>query len=319
MNIFKYPPRTALQSTLITSLLAVTVSLGTAGNALAAGYTPSTNPIGEKAWWWQPQWWEEGQMDAPENHAVAVRWTEYNNGDVTVPAMIARPKAAGRYAAVLFQHGRRGLDELLQRQVKRIAARGFVVLAPDVYAAHFIEKLPIEHDYSIESDIGKGLDVLLALPDVSTSRACLLSHTRGGYMALKVAVDQKRQDDALACFVAWYPHMQDPNAPEPMQVYRYATEADQLTIPVLIFIGDEEQYQRRRSIETAVSSMQAAGKSARLIVYPGVGRGFDFRPPSVRSFADDLAAKDALMRAAAFAREQLAPYAKAETSAPNSN
>ena len=95
-----------------------------------------------------------------------------------------------------------------------------------------------------------------------------------------------------------------------MQVYRYATEADRLTIPVLIFIGDEEQYQRRRSIETAVSSLQAAGKPARLIVYPGVGRGFDFRPPNVRTFADDLAAKDALMRAAAFVREHLAPFGK---------
>jgi len=292
------------------SPLVISLSLALTGSALAASYTPAQNPIGEQAWWWEPQWWDEGQIAEPENHAVDIRWTEYANGDVDVPAMIARPKAPGHYPAILFQHGRRGLDELLQRQVKRIAARGFVVLAPDVYSARFIEKLPIEHDYAVEGDVGKGLDVLLALPDVSTSRACLLSHTRGGYMALKVAVTQGRQDDALACFVAWYPHMQDPNAPEPMQVYRYATEADQLTIPVLIFIGDEEQYQRRRSIETAVSSLQAAGKSARLIVYPGVGRGFDFRPPSVRTFADDLAAKDALMRAAAFVREQLAPYGK---------
>ena len=211
-----------------------------AGAALAAGYTPAQNPVGEQAWWWDPQWWEEGQLAEPQNYPVEVRWTEYANGDVDVPAMIARPKAPGRYPAILFQHGRRGLDELLQRQVKRIAARGFVVLAPDVYSARFIEKLPIEHDYAVEGDVGKGLDVLLALPDVSTTRACLLSHTRGGYMALKVAVSQHRQDDAVACFVAWYPHMQDPNAPEPMQVYRYATEADRLTIPVLIFIGDEE-------------------------------------------------------------------------------
>ena len=294
-----------LRQLLITTTLLVLSSL-----SLAASYTPAQNPLGDSAWWWDPQWWDEGQLPVPQNHAVEVRWVEYANGDVEVPAMIARPSGEGRYPAVLFQHGRRGLDELLQHQVKRIAARGFVVLAPDVYSARFIEKLPIEHDYALEGDVGKGLDLLLSLPDVSTERACLLSHTRGGYMALKVAVTQRRQDDAVACFVAWYPHMQDPNAPEPMQVYRYATEADALTIPVLIFIGDQEQYQRRRSIETAVSSLQAAGKPARLIVYPGVGRGFDFRPPNVRSFADDLAAKDAMVRAARFVRDKLAPYAK---------
>jgi len=291
-------------------LIAALVLTGLGNLSIAAGYSPATNPVGDSAWWWDSQWWEEGQLPIPQNHRVEVRWVEYASGNSEIPAMIARPAGTGRYPAVLFAHGRRGLDELLQRQVKRIAARGFVVLAPDVYSGNFIEKLPIEHDYSIEADIGKGLDLLLSLPDINSSRACLLSHTRGGYMALKVAVTQHRQDDALACFVAWYPHMQDPNAPEPMQVYRYATEADQLTLPTLIFIGDQEQYQRRRSIETAVSSMQAAGKTARLIVYPGVGRGFDFRPPTVRTFADDLAAKDAIVRAADFARRHLAAYAK---------
>jgi carboxymethylenebutenolidase len=85
---------------------------------------------------------------------------------------------------------------------------------------------------------------------------------------------------------------------------------DELAIPVLVFIGDEEQYQRRRSIETAIRSLQEAGKEATLIVYPGVGRGFDFRPPNVRTFADDLASKDAVQRAASFIQTHLRPYAK---------
>jgi carboxymethylenebutenolidase len=99
--------------------------------------------------------------------------------------------------------------------------------------------------------------------------------------------------------------MQDPNAPEPMQVYRYAPEADQLTIPTLIFIGDNEQYQRRRGIEMAVASLQEKGRPALLVVYPGVGRGFDFRGENVRTFADDLASRDAIVRAASFMRRHL--------------
>ena len=211
---------------------------------------------------------------------------------------------------MLYQHGRRGLDELVQRLARRIAARGFIVLAPDVYSAHFIEKLPIEHDYNVEHDVAKALDLLLAREDVSTTRACLVSHTRGGYIALKVATTHGRQQDAAACYVSWYPHLQDPNAPEPMQVYRYAAEVDELAIPMLVFIGDEEQYQRRRSIETAIRSLQEAGREARLVVYPGVGRGFDFRPPNVRTFSDDLASKDAVQRAASFIGTHLRRYAK---------
>jgi len=202
-------------------------------------------------WWWDDAWWEEGRIEPPANHRVRVRWASYMNGDVEVPAMIARPDDGRRYPAVLFQHGRRGLDDLVQLQVRRIAARGFVVVAPDVFTARFIPKFPIEHDYAVEGDVDKGLDFLLGLPDVSTRKACLASHTRGGYMTLKVAVKFKRQEKDVACYVSWYPHMQDPNAPEPMQVYRFAPEAERLTIPVLVFVGEHEQYQRRRPIEMA--------------------------------------------------------------------
>jgi carboxymethylenebutenolidase len=279
-------------------------------HAASPGYQPMDNPVGPKAWWWDNSWWDEGQIPVPTNHKVETRWTEYQNGDTSVPAMIARPADGKKYPAVLYQHGRRGLDDLIQAQVKRLAARGFVVLAPDVFSGRFIEKLPIEHDYAIETDTAAGVDVLLALPDVSTKQACFVSQTRGGYMTLKAATTHGRQHNGIACYVSYYPHMQDPNAPEPMQVYRYAPEADQLEIPVLIFIGDEEQYQRRRSIETAVQSLQEAGKDARLVIYPGVGRGFDFRPPHVRTLADDLAAQDALMRASTFINKHLAAHIK---------
>ena len=55
-----------------------------------------------------------------------------------------------------------------------------------------------------------------------------------------------------------------------------------------------------------------AGGDPKTIVYPGVGRGFDFRPPNVRTFADDLAAKDLAVRAARFMRAQLKPWSKDE-------
>ncbi len=273
--------------------------------AASPGYQPMDNPVGPESWWWDDAWWEAGQIPVPVNHGVETRWIEYPNGDISVPALIAHPAGRGKFPAVLYQHGRRGLDDLIQAQVRRLAARGFVVLAPDVFSGRFIEKLPIEHDYEIEKDVAVGVDVLLSLPNVSSAKACLASQTRGGYMTLKAATTHGSQNRGIACYVAWYPHLQDPNAPEPMQVYRYAPEIDQLTIPTLIFIGDQEQYQRRRSIETAVQSMQDAGRDARLIIYPGVGRGFDFRPPQVRTLADDMAAQDALMRTKRFIDKHL--------------
>ncbi len=273
---------------------------------LLAASLVAAGPAGDdNSWWWDDAWWNTGQLAAPDNYPIETSWTSYMSGDVEVPALVARPADDGKYPAVLFVHGRRGLDELIQRHARRVAARGFVVLAPDIYKAHFLGTHPIEHDYALERDVDAGVDVLLARDDISTDKACLYSHTRGGYYTLKVATTFKRQEKEIACYVSYYPHLQDPNAPEPQQVYGYASEIDELTLPMLVFIGDEEQYQRRRVIETSIKVMQDQGRDARLIIYPGVGRGFDFRPENVRSFADDLASKDALQRAAKFMRKHL--------------
>jgi len=259
----------------------------------------------DNSWWWDKAWWNEGRIEPVVNHRIKVAWSSFENNGVDVPIMVLRPDDKKKYPAVLFVHGRRGLDELVQRHAKRLAARGFVVLAPDVYKAHFVGTHPIEHDYELEKDVNKAVDVLLARKDISSNKACLYSHTRGGYYTLKVATTFKRQQGEIACYVSYYPHLQDPNAPEPSQVYGYAPEVESLNMPVLIFIGDEEQYQRRRVIETSIKVLQDRGKAARLIIYPGVGRGFDFRPENVRTFADDLAAKDAIQRAAKFIQQHL--------------
>ena len=259
----------------------------------------------DNSWWWSDAWWNDGQIAVPTNFAVETEWIAYQSGDTEVPAMVARPKQPARFPAVLFQHGRRGLDDLVQRHAKRLAARGFVVLAPDIYTAHFIGSHPIEHDYELEKDVNNAVDVLLARRDISTKQACLYSHTRGGYYTLKVATTFKRQNKEIACYVSYYPHLQDPNAPEPAQVYGYAPEIDQLTIPVLVFIGEDDQYQRLRVVQTSIDVLRDKGRDALLIIYPGVGRGFDFRPEHVRTFADDLASKDALQRATRFINKHL--------------
>ncbi|MGV6847015.1 MAG: dienelactone hydrolase family protein [Marinibacterium sp.] len=274
------------------------------GRALEAPV--NTLPVEDK-FWWSDDWFDKGVLPVPVNLEVNERPVSYENPEdgTEVPAILYRPAGDGTYPGVLFQHGRRGLDPLVQRLARRIAARGFVVLAPDVFEARFIELFPMEHDPATIGDVNAGIDFLLAQPDVSSSKVCLVSHTRGGFYTLRVAVDRGRQKDAVACYVGFYPHWQDPNAPEPFQVYRYHADADRLDIPTLIFMGEFEQYQRRRSIETAVAFMKEAGRNVRLIVYPGVGRGFDFRSPTVRTFADDLATKDSNQRTADFLRAHL--------------
>ncbi len=260
---------------------------------------------GSKAWWWDERWWNEGYIEPPRNYKVKVKWVTVRNEDVEIPVMVARPVKEGKFPGVLFLHGRRGLDELFQLHVKRLAARGFVVVAPDLYTGRFIERFPIYHDPAVEDDANKVLDYALSRKDISPKKVCVYGLTRGGFYSLRLLVAKKRQVKDIACWVGYYPHLQDPNRPEPMQVYRYHEDIEKVKVPVLFFVGREEQYQRLRPALMAVDYLRSAGREAYIVVYPGVGRGFDFRNGGKRKFADDLAAKDAVVRAARFIREKL--------------
>ena len=272
--------------------------LALAASAAGAAHEPwATNrfPQDEEKWWWDADWWERGRIAAPANHAVRTRAASYRNGEVEIPVEIF---SAGKFPVVVFLHGRRGLDELTRLVPLRLAARGFTVVAPDLFSGRLIASMPVRHDPALEEDAALAIDFALTLPEArGQARTCVVSHTRGGYYALKALVTKGRQAKA-ACYISYYPHWQHPEAPEAMQVYQYAPEVDDLRVPVLIFVGEHEQYQRVRPILAGIASLKAKKREARVIVYPGVGRGFDFRTPEVRTLADDLAAQDSLARAA---------------------
>ena len=254
--------------------------------------------------WWDDAWWKEGQLPTPQNYKVSMEEVTYMDDDVEIEAFLFKPEKPGKYLAILFQHGRRGLDSWTLPRVKRLAARGFVVLAPDMFGTYMESNFPVEHKYIYEEHVAKGIDVLLQRSDIMGDKICTVSHTRGGYMTLKALVKHQKQSQ-VACYVSFYPHWQDPNASEVKQIYQYAPELNELNVPTMVFIGEYDQYQRIRPIMAGIDVLKNRGVDAELIVYPGVGRGFDFRPVHVRTFADDLATKDADQRTAAFVRQHL--------------
>lgn len=272
-----------------------------------APWTVTRFPQDEAKTWWDADWWERGRLPAIANHEVRSRPGSYRSGEVEVPFELHMPQGAGRFPVVVFLHGRRGIDELTRLVPLRLAARGFTVLAPDLYSGRFIDKFPVRHDPALEEDAARAIDHALSLPEArGQAKTCIVSHTRGGYYALKAMVGGARQAKT-ACYVSYYPHWQHPEAPEAMQVYQFAPEVERLEVPVLVFLGEHEQYQRTRPILAGIEALRAKRRDAQVIVYPGVGRGFDFRPRELRTLADDLAAMDAMQRTARFLRAHLPP------------
>jgi carboxymethylenebutenolidase len=226
--------------------------------------------------------------------ALTVRSVEYRSGDLDIPAMLAVPPG-GPHPGVLFVHGRSGLNERLKVEAQRLARRGFVVLAPDYHTARFIPESPIEHDPATEGDVERGLDYLKTVPAVRPGPLGVVGISRGGYHAALLGV--KRPE--VGAVVGYYPHLANPNAPEPVQVYRYMPEVEAWRVPALLMVGDQDHQLRRELVVRVAERLKERGLLVELVVYPGAQRAFDFRR-NTRTLGDDLARADALERTVRF-------------------
>jgi carboxymethylenebutenolidase len=163
-----------------------------------------------------------------------------------------------------------------------------------------IAENPVEHDPATEKDVERGLDHLRALPEVRPGPIGVVGLSRGGYHAALLGV--RRQD--VGAVVGYYPHLASPNAPEPVQVYRYMPEVEQWRVPALLLVGDADHQLRREQVIRVAGRLRERGIEVELVVYPGAQRAFDFRRNN-RTLGDDLARADALERTVRFLRRHL--------------
>lgn len=192
-----------------------------------------------------------------------------------VPAEVATPAGKGPFPPVLFIHAKRGYEGDERAHIRELAAQGFLVVAPDWQSGRFIERWPSAHDPATEMDVEAGLDYLKSLPNACRQPVGIVGLSRGPYYAIRLAA---RRGADIAAIVSYYGHMQNPNAPEPDQLFRVAPEVMQLTTPILYLIGEQDFELRRINGGRAFYALWERGVPVEYQVYPMARRAFDFRP-----------------------------------------
>lgn len=206
--------------------------------------------------------------------AVTLQASSLKVGDVEVPIEIARPAGAGPFPGLIYIHARRGFDDPDREHMRTLAAQGFLVLAPDWQTGRMIERWPVRHAEESEQDVEAALNALLARGDVCKGPVGIVGISRGPYYAIRLAA---RRPADVAAIVAYYGHFQNPNAPEPQQIYSIAPEVMQITAPVLMLIGDADFEVRRIVNGRAFYALLERGVPVELQMYPMARRAFDFR------------------------------------------
>jgi carboxymethylenebutenolidase len=237
--------------------------------------------------------------------APSVSQTTTKSADGTeIPVSVATPAGKGPFPPVLFIHAKRGIDENEQKHIAELAAQGFLVVMPDWQSGRMIERWPAEHNPETEMDVEAGLDYLMKLPNACKGPVGIVALSRGPYYSIRLAA--KRGKD-IAAIVSYYGHMQNPNAPEPDQLFRVAPEVMQITTPMLMLIGDDDFELRRINAGRAFYALYERGVPVEFQEYPMARRAFDFRADQTPE--EKIAARHARQRA----KEWLAKWMKLDS------
>lgn len=231
---------------------------------------------------------------------IEIRKHTLTVGDVDVPLEIAVPPGPGPFPPVLFIHAKRGYDDNERRHITELARQGFLVVAPEWQSGRMIERWPSGHDPDTERDVEAGLDYLMKLPEACRQPVGIVALSRGPYYALRLA-DRRGAD--IAAIVSYYGHMQDPNAPEPDQLFRVAPEVMRIVTPMLFLIGEQDFELRRINGGRAFYALWERGVPVEYQVYPLARRAFDFRADQTPE--EKIAARHARQRAESWLKRWL--------------
>jgi carboxymethylenebutenolidase len=239
------------------------------------------------------------ERDRAAEASPTTQTVTYRSAKERVQSVLYRPEGKGPFPAVVVVHGDFGLTDWVKDQARRLADRGYIALAVDLYRgakpadlmdAHIMDRgLPEER---MLADLKAAVDYLARRPDVRRGRLAIIGWDMGGGYALDAALDDRRLRAVVTCYGRL---TTDPRLLAPMRA------------SVLGIFGAEDEGITAETIGQFRTAMRKAGKRVSgLHVYRKCGHGFMTPEPSAtRTPAVTRATADAWDKIEIFLRQEL--------------
>ena len=252
-------------------LVRASVALGsvTLANTVLAACLPVTGPTAPVVVATLPPPTSVPQEVTPGVLAQMVSYPDGQGGTLT--GYLARPAGEGPWPAVIVIQEWWGLNEHIQDVTRRLAAEGFVALAPDLYHGQVVSepnearKLVMQLDIDTAvSEIQRGVDDLLSRPQVTGETVGVTGFCMGGGLTLMTALAEPR----IGAAVPWYGQTLT------------ATQAARVKAPVQGHYGSLDGGIPVAAVRVMGEALTAAGVPNEMHVYEGAQHAFfnDTRP-----------------------------------------
>jgi carboxymethylenebutenolidase len=227
-----------------------------------------------------------------------------------MPAQLARPAAGGPYPGIIVVMEAFGLNDHIKSVAQRLAAEGFVTLAPDLYYREPVRLVSYDDlpqalrlmnalwDEKIVPDMEAAIGALRQLPGVRGERVGITGFCMGGRVSFLTAC----RSAAIGAAVPFYGGGIASGEPSERRPVLPVDLAGGLCCPVLAFFGADDPFIPPADVERVRATLAKLGPQHEVVVYDGAPHGFfcDERP----SYRPE-AAGDAWARTLRFFRTHL--------------
>jgi carboxymethylenebutenolidase len=191
----------------------------------------------------------------------------FKSGEEEIKGFLAEPEGKGPFPAIVVIQEWWGLTDWIKDNARKLAAQGYVCLAPDLYrgkvatepavAGQLMKGMP--QDRALR-DLKAAVDTLAANKNVDKKHIGSIGWCMGGGLSLQSALHDKRIKACAMCYG------------------RVVTDADKLKsldAAVLGIFGAEDRGIPPDAVRKFEAALKEAGKKVeRIHIYPNAGHGF---------------------------------------------
>lgn len=183
---------------------------------------------------------------------------------------LAQPEGTGPFPAVLMVHEWWGLNAEIVEMAEKLAAQGYVVLAPDTYRGSVTNLVPravflriTTPEDRVDSDMRAAYAFLAAQPGVDAARIGVMGFCYGGGVALRHGV----QNPAIRATINLYGDtIVDPAA--------FGALLEPGAGPVLGIFGERDAQIPLSEVQAFDQALEAAGIVSTVTIYPEMPHAF---------------------------------------------